>query len=147
MKIKYKSNLLSGIVSVLLGIILFSIIPMQIGTDFSVTYGITSRTLPYAISILWIICGIGLILQSLFFKREKIKEITLNKELKALGYMIVLLTYCVGFKRNFFLSTILLGWITLLFNGSRKKSYYLILFIFVLIIYSLFTKVLHIPMP
>lgn len=147
MKVKYRSNLVAGIVSVILGIICMVIIPRQIGEDYSATYGITSRTVPYAIAVLWIICGIVLMVQSLVFKKDEIKMIDVSKEAKAVGYMLVILIYAVLFKKSFLLSTVFLGLATLAFTGSRKKSFYLIVFAVVVILYLLFSKVLHVQLP
>ena len=147
MKVKYRSNLVAGIVSVILGIICMVIIPRQIGEDYSATYGITSRTVPYAIAVLWIICGIVLMVQSLVFKKDEIKMIDVSKEAKAVGYMLVILIYSVLFKKSFLLSTVFLGLATLAFTGSRKKSFYLIVFAVVVILYLLFSKVLHVQLP
>ena len=147
MKVKYRSNLVAGIVSVILGIICMVIIPRQIGEDYSATYGITSRTVPYAVAILWMVCGVVLMIQSLIFKKDEIKMIDVSKEAKAVGYMLVILIYAVLFKKSFLLSTVFLGLATLAFTGSRKKSFYLIVFAVVVILYLLFSKVLHVQLP
>ena len=52
MEIKYKSNLVAGIVSIILGIVCIILVPLQIAEDYSATYGITSRTIPGAIGTL-----------------------------------------------------------------------------------------------
>ncbi len=147
MKVKYRSNLVAGIVSVILGIICMVIIPRQIGEDYSATYGITSRTVPYAVAILWMICGVVLMVQSLIFKKDEIKVIDVSKEAKAVGYMLVILIYAVLFKKSFLVSTIFLGLATLAFTGSRKKSFYLIVLAVVAVLYLLFSKVLHVQLP
>jgi putative tricarboxylic transport membrane protein len=147
MKITYRSNLVTGIVSVILGIICMVIIPGQIGEDYSATYGITSRTIPYAVAILWLVCGVVLMVQSLVFKKDEIKVLDVSKEAKALGYMLVILVYAVLFKKSFLLSTMFLGVATLAFTGSRKKSFYLIVIAMVAVLYLLFAKVLHVQLP
>ena len=123
------------------------LIPAQIGEDYSATYGITSRTIPYAIAVLWIICGIVLLVQSLILKKDEIKVLEIKKEVKALLYMLVLLIYALLFNKSFLLSTIFLGIATLAFTGTKKKSYYIIVTAVVIIVYVLFTKVLHVQMP
>ncbi len=147
MEIKYRSNLVAGIVSIILGIICYILVPLQIAEDYSATYGITSRTVPYAISILWIVCGIILLVQSLILKKDTVKTLVVSKELKALAYMVVLLVYGFLFKKSFLVSTILLGVITLAFTGSKKKSFYVIVIAAVVILYLLFAKVLHVQLP
>ncbi len=147
MKVKYRSNLVAGIVSVILGIICMVIIPGQIGEDYSATYGITSRTVPYAVAILWIICGIILMVQSLILKKDEVKVLDVSKEAKALLYMLVLLIYAVLFQKSFLVSTMFLGVATLAFTGSKKKSFYLIVLAVVAVLYLLFAKVLHVQLP
>lgn len=147
MKIKYRSNLVAGIVSICLGVICFLIIPMQIGEDYTATYGITSKTVPYAVAALWIVCGIILIIQSLILKKDEIKILEAGKELKAIGYMLMLLIYGILFKKSFLISTMFLGCVTLAFTGSRKKVYYAVVLAVVAVLYFLFSRVLHIQLP
>ena len=123
MEIKYKSNLVAGIVSIILGIVCIILVPLQIAEDYSATYGITSRTIPGAIGILWIGCGVVLLIQSLILKKDTVKTLIVGKELKALAYMGMLLIYSILFKRSFLISTILLGVATLAMTGTKKKLY------------------------
>ena len=147
MEIKYKSNLVAGIVSLILGVICLILVPLQIAEDYSATYGITSRTVPYAIGILWIVCGIILLVQSIVLKKDTEKTLVVGKELKALAYMVMLLVYGILFKRSFLISTILLGVATLAMTGTKKKLFYVIVIAMVVVLYLLFAKVLHIQMP
>ncbi len=147
MKIKYRSNLVAGIVSICLGLICFLIIPLQIGEDYTATYGITSKTVPYAVTILWIVCGIILVIQSLFLKKDEIKILEIRKEMKAIGYILMLLIYGILFKKSFLISTMFLGCVTLAFTGSRKKLYYAVVLGVVIVLHFLFSKVLHIQLP
>ena len=147
MEIKYKSNLVAGIVSLILGVICLILVPLQIAEDYSATYGITSRTVPYAIGILWIVCGVILLVQSIVLKKDTEKTLVVGKELKALAYMVILLVYGILFKRSFLISTILLGVATLAMTGSKKKLFYVIVIAMVVVLYLLFAKVLHIQMP
>lgn len=147
MEIKYKSNLVAGIVSLILGVICLILVPLQIAKDYSATYGITSRTVPYAIGILWIVCGVILLVQSIVLKKDTEKTLVVGKELKALAYMVMLLVYGILFKRSFLISTILLGVATLAMTGSKKKLFYVIVIAMVVVLYLLFAKVLHIQMP
>ena len=136
MEIKYKSNLAAGIVSIILGVICIILVPLQIAEDYSATYGITSRTIPCAIGVLWIVCGVVLLIQSLILKKDTVKTLIVGKELKALAYMVMLL-----------ISTILLGVATLAMTGTKKKLYYVIVIAMVVVLYLLFAKVLHIQLP
>ena len=130
MEIKYKSNLAAGIVSIILGVICIILVPLQIAEDYSATYGITSRTIPCAIGVLWIVCGVVLLIQSLILKKDTVKTLIVGKELKALAYMAMLL-----------------GVATLAMTGTKKKLYYVIVIAMVVVLYLLFAKVLHIQLP
>jgi len=147
MKIHYRSNAAAGAVSIVLGIVCLFLIPRQIGEDYSVTYGITSRTVPYAVAVLWIVCGLALLVQSLLLKKDEVKELDVKKEAKALGYMAILLVYAVLFTKSFLLSTAFLGAVTLVFLGSKRKLFYAIVLALVAGLYLLFSHVLHIQMP
>ena len=46
-KIRYRSNLTAGIVSIIFGLIVLSVIPSQISLGLDTPYGITPRTIPY----------------------------------------------------------------------------------------------------
>ena len=123
------------------------LVPLQIAEDYSATYGITSRTIPCAIGVLWIVCGVVLLIQSLILKKDTVKTLIVGKELKALAYMAMLLIYSILFKRSFLISTILLGVATLAMTGTKKKLYYVIVIAMVVVLYLLFAKVLHIQLP
>lgn len=147
MRIQYKSNLSAGCLAVLGAIILFLIIPSQVGLENQSIQGVTSRSLPYALSILMGVCGAGLIFQSLVLKRDEVKELEIKQEAKGIGYMLLLLGYGYAFSRSFLVSTILLGVATLAFTKCKKVSYYAIIIVSVVALYFVFTHLLHVRLP
>lgn len=147
MKIKYRSNLAAGCLAIVAAVVLFLIIPSQVGLESSATYGITSRTLPYALSILSGACGVGLIFQSLVLKKDEVREIDLLQEGKGLLYMLVLLAYGWGFSRSFLISTSLLGAATLAFQKDKKPLHYVVVIALVVVLYFTFTELLHVRLP
>lgn len=147
MKIKYRSNLLAGCLAIVAAAVLFLIIPSQVGLESSATYGITSRTLPYALSILSAACGVGLIVQSLVLKKDEVREIDLLQEGKGLLYMLVLLAYGWGFSRSFLISTSLLGAATLALQKDKKPLHYVVVVAVVVVLYFTFTELLHVRLP
>lgn len=106
MRIKYKLNLSAGCLAVLGAIILFLIIPSQVGLETQSVQGITSRSLPYALCVLMAVCGAGLIVQSLILKKDEVKELEIKQEVKGICYMLLLLVYGYGFSRSFLVSTL-----------------------------------------
>lgn len=147
MRIRYKLNLSAGCLAVVSAAILFLIIPSQIGVENQVTYGITSGSLPYALSILMGGCGVGLLFQSLILKKDEIKEIEVRQEVTGIIYMLLLLVYGFLFSRSFLVSTIFLGVATLAFTKCKKIPYYAIVVIMVIILYFVFTRLLHVRLP
>ena len=147
MKIKYRSNLLAGCLAIVAAAVLFLIIPSQVGLESSATYGITSRTLPYALSILSAACGVGLIVQSLVLKKDEVREIELRQEAKGLLYMLILLAYGWGFSRSFLISTSLLGAVTQALQKDKKPLHYVVVVAVVVVLYFTFTELLHVRLP
>jgi len=126
MKIKYRTNLVAGVIALIAAIILFVIIPSQVGVERRATYGITSRTIPYAMAFLMAGCGAGLIIQSIIFKKDEVKEIDLLQEGKGLLYMGVIVLYAIGFSKSFLISTSLLGVVTLAMQKDKKPLHYIV---------------------
>ena len=137
----------AGIVSIILGVICIILVPLQIAEDYSATYGITSRTIPCAIGVLWIVCGVVLLIQSLILKKRHSENTDRRKRIKSIsiyGHAAYLFN---SVQRSFLISTILLGVATLAMTGTKKKLYYVIVIAMVVVLYLLFAKVLHIQLP
>jgi len=147
MKIKYRSNLSAGCISIIMSVALFLIIPSQVALENQAVHGINTRSLPYALCILLLVAGIGLIVQSLVLKKDEYKELELKKELKGLLYMGCLGIYGLGFRYSFLISTCLLGIVTLVFIKSNRLLYYVVVIAVVVVLYFLFTGVLHVRLP
>ena len=146
-KIRYRSNLTAGIVSIIFGAIVLSVIPSQISLGFDNTYGITPRTIPYVLAGICIFFGALLIVQSLVLKKDTVKEMELSRELKALAYMAVFVVYSLLFNVSFVIATILLGAVTLMFLKCKKPLYYAIVAVTVVFLYFVLTQFLHIQLP
>ena len=86
----------------------------------------------------------ALVLQSLILKKDTVRELDLAKEGKALLYMAVFAIYVILFDYSFIVASIFLGTVTLLFTKSKRKLYYVIVMITVIVLYLLFTQVLHV---
>lgn len=147
MRIHYKSNLTAGCLAVLGAIVLFLIIPSQIGLENQATHGITSRSLPYALCVLMGGCGGGLMIQSLVLKKDEVRELEIKREVKGICYMLFLLAYGYAFSHSFLVSTILLGVVTLACTKCKKPIYYIIVAAIAVVLYFVFTRLLHVRLP
>ncbi len=146
--IRIKSNLASGIASLILGLALYFIIPSQISAEFSKNVsGVDSKTIPTMIAILFIVCGIILIFQSLVLKKDEVRELAVKEECKTLAYMAVLVVYAYAFNFGFIASTSVLAVLTLAFSKCKKPLYYIITVLAVFLLYGVFKILLHVPLP
>lgn len=144
MVIKYRSNLVCGIVAVLFAAVLFFIIPQQISLETTVNFGISSRTIPYGVATLIGVCGLLLIGKSLILKQDYTKEIVLAQEVPALAMFAVLIGYLFVFEKEWPLSTVAMGCASLALAKCKKWYYYLIVAAIAIGMYFLFVLVLHI---
>lgn len=147
--VKYKSNLCGGIFSIILGAVIYCLVPVYIGTESAATkmYGITSRTVPYSMAILLIICGIILMVQSLVFKKDTVRELSLNQESTALIYILLLIVSLVLYKHSFVLAMLLLGFSTLAILRCKKILYYILTAAMVFALFFIFYEILHVRLP
>ncbi|MCG8485775.1 MAG: hypothetical protein MJA31_20885, partial [Clostridia bacterium] len=99
---KIKTNLWGGVLFVVLGIVLWLLVPSQIPEPLIETPGIAPRLVPRLVIGIMFLGGLTLIIQSLVFKKEKIVEVHLKYEKTALIVSLImgvyaLLVYLVGF--------------------------------------------------
>lgn len=147
MKINFKSNLVSGIISTIFAIVLWLIIPIQCA-DVS-NKMIKSDFLPRLIAAVILVCGIWLIAQSILKpEKERIVSMDLKKEGRVAIYMVGLIIYTLVFaKIGFLFSSLLLSLFTLIFIKERRPMFYLIVVIYVTAIFFVFKYALGIPLP
>ena len=144
---RYRSNLYAGLAGILFGAALLYLVPNYIGLDYGDQEMITSRTMPYAVAIVSLLCGAALVFQSLVLKRDTVREVRVDQEVKALLYMGVLILYCLIFQYGFILSTSFVAVATLVFSKSKKAYHYAVVLATVLLLYWVFTSVLYVRLP
>ena len=154
MKIKYNSEMISGIVFAVVGAVLWFLIPSQIRTlEKSL---ITAQTLPrIAIGGLFLF-SVGLFMEGIFSKekkeivicRETFHSESFRKELRSIVYILFLIAYCLLVETfGFVISTLLLVIAILLFYGARKWYYFVIPLAMVGVVYYVFGVLLHVSLP
>ena len=148
MTLRFKTNLCAGVAGLLFGAVVYYLVPLYIGMEYgSDQEMITSRTMPYAVAILSIVCGLALIFQSVVLKKDTVKQVQFAQEAKALFFMAALILYCFIFQYGFILSTSYIGVASLIFSKSKSVYHYVVVVGTVLLLYWVFTAVLLVRLP
>lgn len=147
MNIKFKSNLASGIFSIIFSLVLWFLIPSQVALNRNEGTFLNAQFMPKMVAIIIFIGGILLVLQSRL-KEDKTIEISLGNELKSLLYIIVLIIYGVLLSNiGFLFSSIFLGVMTLVLLKNKNWKYYAIIISLVVILKVVFNYLLGVQLP
>lgn len=149
MKITIKKNLWSGIVTVVASVILWFALPYCIKSQVtSLTAAIGPDYLPRLMIALMGICGAGLIITSLVFKKDDTVEVDLKDELRTFLFVAIILAYILLMPViGFLLSTILFSCIALFFMETRKPLHYIVVIILSALIFVGFKYGLMVSLP
>lgn len=154
MRIKTNSNIISGIIFMIVSTIFYILIPYQIKTR-EVTE-ITARTIPTIIIGFVFICSVALVIQGMFFDEKKeyhigksiFKNEKFRSELRSLLFIGMLIIYAVIFEYvGFIISSLLLATGILVYYKVKKWWFYLISYLNIGIIYYVFTVLLKVNLP
>lgn len=143
-----KTNLVGGIFFILLGVILFLLMPSQIIVAGSVPFLESAKAAPFLSILVMVICGAILVFQSLVLKKEKLVVINFSDQKYALYLVLYLLAYSaliylVGFM---IASLALVLALSKFFKVTSKKQVLIVLVISVLV-YYVFLNIFHISLP
>lgn len=145
---KIKTNLCGGVFFVVLGAILWLLIPTQIVISSDIPLLESAKIAPMLAIGMMVLCGLVLIIQSLVFKSEHIVTINFKEQRVALviiGTMILYaaLIYFVGYL----IGTVVVIVLMLLLYKERRPISYIVLIIIGVLVYFLFKSVFHINLP
>lgn len=154
MKIKYNSEIISGVVFLVAAVILWVLVPSQINT--LETSEVNAQTIPRIAIGGMFLFSLGLLLQGIFANEKKVvilnrstfESENFRKEMRSVLYALILLAYIVLLTFvGFLISTALLVVAILLFYGARKWYYYAIPLGMVGVVYFVFKTLLHVSLP
>lgn len=154
MKIKYNSEMISGVIFAILGAVLWLLIPSQIPTLEK--SAINAQSLPRIAIGGMAVFGVGLLLEGIFTKakkelvitKESFRSAAFKKEMRSVLYALFLVAYCFMVQPlGFIVSTVILVVAIMLFYGARKWYYYAIPLAMVGIVYYVFRVLLHVSLP
>lgn len=149
MKITIKKNLWSGIITVVASLVLWFGLPYCIKSQAtSLTAAVGPDYLPRLIIAIMGICGIGLILTSLVFKKDDTIEVVLKDELRTFLFVAIILAYILLMPViGFLLSTILFSCAALFFMETRKPLHYVVVIVLSILIFVGFKYGLTVSLP
>lgn len=150
MKIKIPTNLIGGILIMLLSFIVWLLIPNQINIGEAAMQKAqsNSRLIPDMLAIGIGISGALLVFQSLVLKKEVYKEYNLGLEAKGAIYLVILIVYIVLVEYvGMLVACLLMGIGSLVYFRTKKIRRYIIVFAFFIVIYLVFSLVLKVKFP
>jgi amino acid transporter len=147
MKIRFRTNLVSGIVFGLFSLVVWLLIPTQIMSKGSYTI-VNAQFVPKLVTVLIFAFSIILIIQSLVFKKDNYAELHFKKEFRLILFFLFLLTYLILMNViGFLIASLVFCTATLFYLRSRNWKHYVSTYIIVFILFLIFTKVLSVPLP
>jgi len=150
LKLKIKINLLGGIISIIISLLVLIIIPLQIsGKSFNPSkFALNAQYMPKFFAVIIFIMGLLLIFQSLVLKKEDYCIIVLKDELRVLIYASIICIYVILIPIiGYIISSIIMVVAALLYLKEKKYRYYLYAIIGLLVIYSIFVFGLKVTLP
>jgi len=146
---KVKTNLVGGIVFIIISTIIWLIIPSQIPMPLIKSAGVNPQLMPKLVVAIIFICGVLLILQSLVLKKENVIEVHFKKEetTAVLVALIMVLYTVLIIKAGFLIGSFVMIIAMLLLFGVKKIMPYVICFALAIGIYYMFVGVFHIGLP
>lgn len=125
--ITFKKNLWGGITAVIIGGLLWIILPYCIVSKMQhTTNSIGPEYLPRLILMVLVVSGVGLIVKSVLFKKDEEVTISVHDELYAILYMISFITYVFLLPfLGFVLSSIVFSAASLFLMHDKCLKHYL----------------------
>lgn len=147
--IRFRKNLCSGIVAVLIGLLFLFILPYSIKSKVTtVTAAVGPSYLPKLVIYGMILCGCLLIARSLILKKDEVTELDLGAEGPVLVYYGLLLGYITAMRYvGFLASSLVFSAISLWMMESRNWKHYLYTALLVVVIFTTFKYGLRVPLP
>lgn len=145
---KIKTNLTTGIVIGIISIIFLSLVSREVPVPTYDSGGPSPRIIPYIVLSGMLICSIGLIIQSLVFKKEKITVYDIKIEKNSIFILLNIILFGVLMLKFGFLVGVFVALPIMLYAlGERKPFIYIFTLVGGIGVYFLFLKVFNISLP
>lgn len=148
MKIKIKTYLWLGILMALLSVFLLVNITTQVRLPQFDSGAPSPRIIPGVCLSGILICSVLLIVQSVFFHKEKIYEFDLKRELPAIGLIGLMVLYVIlNLFTGYIIGTIVMMAVILAVCKEKRPIPYLVIFFIGVAIFLAFTRIFYIFLP
>ncbi len=138
---KIKTNLAAGLLCLAASVIIWILIPYQIGEAAGGTITSDARLFPKMFTILIGSLGIVLIVISLVFHKEVVKEIQVKQEAKVMGYYAIVFVFAILIPVcGFLIAALLFVVASLIYLKSRNKWHYIASVLVTIAVYLAFSK-------
>ena len=148
MNFKIKTHLWSGILMGALSIWLLLSTENQVRVPAFDSGAPSPRIIPYIVLVLMLVSSIGLIVQSLVFKKDKEVDFDWTKEKPIILLILGLCIYVAMINfLGFVISSLIVFPLILFYCGERKPGIYVFTIAIAVGIYLLFQTVFHVSLP
>lgn len=143
--IRIHTNMLFGIFSIIIAIILWMVTLSQVKLSTVVVEYIDGRFLSQVISVMMVVCGSLSIVKSIVGKDSDLKEINLSVEARNIGFLIIVVLFGIGARNvSFLLSSLLFGGFTLAYMGSKNVKKYILVEVIIVAVTLIFKFLLKV---
>lgn len=148
MKFRIRTNLVTGILMALFSGYMLYIMPKQVKIPAYDSGAPSPRIIPGICLSVIFLCSLVLIIQSVFFKKEKVVVFNWGNEKPAILLIVLLCIYVfLIIKIGFILASAITFIVVLFYEGERKPFIYIFTIALAVCIYFLFTRVFHVSLP
>jgi len=148
MKIKIRTNLVTGILMALFSGFMLYVMPKQVKVPAFDSGAPSPRIIPGICLVVILLCSVVLIVESLVFKKEKIVVFDWSNEKPAILLIAVLCVYVfLIIKLGFIIASAITFTVVLAYSGERKPFIYIFTIALAVGIYFLFSQVFHVSLP
>lgn len=145
---KIKTNLVSGIFFMIVGVVLLLLMPSQVIVNANIPFLESAKVAPFMALMIMIIGGAFLVIQSMVFKKDVIYEV----DALTLRYAGMVMGFLAGYALMIYLTGFLIGSLALCvtmfkFFKVKNKKHLVIVLVIAVVVYYIFIYLFHISLP
>jgi hypothetical protein len=145
---KVRTNLVGGLIFIVFGSILLALLNKQVITYGNITFLQSAKVLPFIAEIVMVGGGVGLVIESLVFKKDEIVEFVWSEQKNAVYTIGFFCIFAAGIYFLGFIIGAILFLISMFIYYKNRSILQLVCLIALIIgVYFLFTGVFYVQLP